>query len=109
MQPLYSKKLTEGICEILAHVLGALPNKELNIAVQSAPRFPPTLPSLLSSCLCAAPHRPSHRSEEGDLYATFGLLGGRPSTYLCVHHPDRYSAKWSYVETAHVVRSPSLL
>jgi hypothetical protein len=33
------------------------------------------------------------------------FLGGVPALTR-VHHPDRYSAKWSYAETAHVVRSP---
>ena len=30
---------------------------------------------------------------------------GRPNTHACA--PDRYSAKWSYVEMVHVVRKPS--
>lgn len=85
------------------------PNKEFNNsdrAVPSAPRFPPTLPSP-SSCLCAAPHRPSHHSEGVDLYAILIFLRAVPALNACA--PDRYSVKWSYAETAHVVRTALIL
>lgn len=75
--------------------------------MHSAPHFPPTyhpLP-LTNQCLCAARHQLNQPSEGEDLYAASVFSSGRPNTHTCA--PDRYSAKLSYVEMAHVVRRPS--
>lgn len=74
----------------------------------TAPHFPPTLPRplpLTNQCPCAPRHQPNHRSEGEDPYAASVFSRELPNTHACA--PDRYSAKWSYVETAHVVRRPS--
>lgn len=59
------------------------------MAVHSAPHFPliRVIPPSLSSCLCAARHRPSHRSEGVDLYAAFAFrsLGGASENLVMWH------------------------